>query len=186
MSDNIEQHTGAFGVVNRIDLLGGMFAAMACCFATLGTLSSLFPWWLGWEWTWWDWDLSGFNLTSENIYSGLAVMLFSVLGWICSFIGVVSAIVGVKERSLMIPRLILFAGAIVAIIALLDLGYSLGADWLKPGFGIVLALGSGIGLIVTATGMAIAFGATYRQSYVKGEKPGNGGKMTPRISIKKG
>jgi len=174
---NQKQRAGSLVIGDRIDLLGGLFAAMALCSATVGMASPSFPWW-SYEWSWWDWDHSGLKFMGYHIYSGLAVMVLSAFGWICSFAGVVSAIVGVRARSLAIPRLILFAGAVVAILALLDLGHSLGLPRSKPGFGVVLALASGLGSVVAATGMNILFAASFAgserdQGSVQPEEPSN-------------
>ncbi|MCY3861458.1 MAG: hypothetical protein OXG67_05775 [bacterium] len=142
-----------------IDLVGGLLAVMALGIAVIAMIGPVFPWWVraGWEWQWFIWDLSGLRVTTENQYSGLAVTVFGFFCGFCSFISIMNVIIRPKSPFFAIPKLILSGGAIITVVAGLDLASGLTSEYWNPGFGIIVSFLAGLGLMVVATGMIVLF-----------------------------
>ena len=87
-------------------------------------------------------------------YTGVTIMVFGFVAGSISFVNGALAIANYRSRvrPFMFSRLILFSGSIVSILSLLDLMVTLTDDDI-PGLGNVLALVSGLGLVVVATAM---------------------------------
>lgn len=174
--NNREQLSGPQVAGNRVNLVGGLLAVMALGISVMATIGPVFPWWLlrdGWqhEWQWWNWEFSGLRWITRDQYSGLAVTVLGFFCGFCLFIGIISAIVGIKPRSLAILKFVRSTSAIIIVLSGLDLVSALTNDYLNPGFGVIMSFLAGLGLVIVVTGMIVLFAAQVESDQGASEIP---------------